>query len=91
MTEDVALMEKQIAGMEKDLSVRADTRGDKFSVIVDRRHFVERPEAGTELIKAVNRLLDKRASEIVMQIAGFNVEFRHTLPDTLTIRGAART
>lgn len=84
-------MEKQIAGMEKDLSVRADTRGDKFSVIVDRRHFVERLEAGAALIKAVDRLLDKRASEIVMQIAGFNVEFRHTLPDTLTIRGAART
>jgi hypothetical protein len=87
MMEDVALMEKQIAGMEKDLSVRADTRGDKFSVIVDRHHFTERPEAGTALIKAVDRLLDKRASEIVMQIASFNVEFRHTLPEALTIRG----
>jgi N12 class adenine-specific DNA methylase/adenine-specific DNA methylase len=88
MTEDVALMEKQIAGMEKDLAVRADTSGDKFSVIVDRHHFTERPEAGTALIKAVESMLDKRRSEIVMQIAGFNVEFRHTAPETLTIRGA---
>ncbi len=88
MEQEVPRIERQIAGMEQDLALRQDTRAEKFRIVVNGVEVTERPRAGEMLIQLVERNLRAAAPIILGELAGFKIEFRSTLSDTLTLNGA---
>lgn len=89
LEQDVPRFEKQLAAMEQDLARREDTHGDKFRMVVDGKPFAERTKAGEALVYLVGGEVRGMQSRIVGELAGFKIEFRPTLSDTLTLQGAA--
>jgi hypothetical protein len=87
LEQDVTRTERQIAGMERDLTVRQDTRGEKFRIMLHGIEVTERPKAGEMLIHLVDRHLRASAPVVLGELAGFKIEFRPSLPDTLTLQG----
>jgi N12 class adenine-specific DNA methylase len=87
LEQDVTRTERQIAGMERDLTVRQDTRGEKFRIMLHGIEVTERPKAGEMLIHLVDRHLRAHAPVVLGELAGFKIEFRSSLPDTLTLQG----
>jgi N12 class adenine-specific DNA methylase/adenine-specific DNA methylase len=92
--EDVARLERQVAAMEQDAAARVDTHGDKFRMVVGRKTYTERAEAGAALVYLAAEHRDDhiagRAGTVVLgELAGFKVEYRSTWPDKVTLRGAA--
>lgn len=88
LEQDVPRLERQLAGLEEDLSHRVDTHGDKFRIVVDGKPFAERTKAGEALVYLVGGEVRGLQPRIVGELAGFKIEFRPTLPDTLTLQGA---
>lgn len=88
MEQDVPRIERQIAGMAQDLTIRQDTRAEKFRIVLNGLEVTERPKAGEMLIHMVDRHLRASAPVTLGELAGFKIEFRSTLPDTLTLNGA---
>jgi N12 class adenine-specific DNA methylase/adenine-specific DNA methylase len=86
--DEIPRVERQIAGLRADLAVRQDTRGDAFKITLNGSVITERPKAGEALIHLVDRHLRAPHPVILGDLAGFKVEFRSTLPDTLTLHGA---
>lgn len=94
LEEDVVRFERRIANAEKDLSARKDTRGDNFRMMLNGEVFTDRVKAGSALVYLVNEhgsdhLLGRPSPAILGEVAGLRIEFRSTLPDKLTLRGAA--
>jgi hypothetical protein len=92
--EDAARLERQVTAMEQDAATRADTHGDKFRMVVGRKTYTERTEAGAALVYLAAEHRDDhlagRAGTVVLgELAGFKVEYRSTWPDKVTLRGAA--
>ncbi|MFZ5497046.1 MAG: DEAD/DEAH box helicase family protein [Verrucomicrobiota bacterium] len=87
LDEEVPRVEKQVAGLRADLGARHDTRGDAFRMTLDGRTYTERVAAGTALIYLVNERQHTPVPVILGDLAGFKIEFRSTLPDTLTLHG----
>ncbi len=92
--EDAARLERQVAAMEQDAAMRVDTHGDKFRMVVGRKTYTERTEAGAALVYLAAEHRDDhlagRAGTVVLgELAGFKVEYRSTWPDKVTLRGAA--
>ena len=85
--DEIPRVERQIAGLRADLAVRQDTRGDAFKITLNGSVITERPKAGEALIHIVDRHLRAPHPVILGDLAGFKVEFRSTLPDTLTLHG----
>jgi N12 class adenine-specific DNA methylase len=90
--EDLLRLERQLTAIEKDLSVRHDTHGDKFTIEVDGKTYRDRIEAGNALVYLVASLRDGRGREsvtptVVGKLAGFKLEYRATRPDNVTVRG----
>jgi hypothetical protein len=93
-TEDVARLERHVAAMEKDLTVRQDTHGDKFSIVLDGKKFTERAKAGAALIYLVedhrrDHLLGRSAAVVLGEFAGFKIEFRSTWADKIILKGTS--
>ncbi|MDD3179519.1 MAG: DEAD/DEAH box helicase family protein [Opitutaceae bacterium] len=88
LEQDVPRFEKQLADMEQDVGRREDTHGDKFRMVVKGQKFIERAKAGEALVYLVGGQLHAHQPIIVGELAGFKVEFRPTLADTLTLQGA---
>lgn len=90
--EDVTRLERQAAAMEKDLAVRQDTQGDKFRITLEKKTYTDRAEAGTALVYLVNdhredHLRGKAGTVVLGEMAGFQLEYRSTWPDKVTLRG----
>lgn len=88
LEQDVPRLERQLAGMEQDLVRRVDTHGDKFQMVVSGRKFAERAKAGEALAYLVGGQVRAQHPVIVGELAGFKIEFRPTLQDSLTLQGA---
>src|ERR1019366_377965 len=93
-TEDVARLERHVAAMEKDLTVRQDTHGDKFSIVLDGKKFTGRARAGAALIYLVedhrrDHLLGRSATVVLGEFAGFKIEFRSTWADKIILKGTS--
>ena len=73
--------------MKVDLAIRQDTRAELFRMVVNGQTYAERPKAGEALIQMVDKHHRAPAAVIVGELAGFRIEFRSTLPDTLTLCG----
>ncbi len=86
--EEIPRVERQIAGLRADAAARQNTRGDAFRITLNGRAFTERPVAGEALIYLVDRHARAPQPVILGDLAGFKIEFRSTLPDTLTLHGA---
>jgi hypothetical protein len=91
--QDAARFERHIAGMKQDLSVRRDTHGEKFEIVLKGERFTERVKAGAALIYHVedhrnDHRLGRNAAVTLGDFAGFKVEFRSTQPEKVTLRGA---
>jgi len=92
--EDAARLERQVTAMEQDAAARVDTHGDKFRMVVGRKTYTERTEAGAALVYLAAEHRDDhlagRAGTVVLgELAGFKVEYRSTWPEKVTLRGAA--
>lgn len=87
LEQDVPRMEKQVAAMKQDLAARQDTRGELFTMIVNGQVHKERPKAGEALIQVVDRHYRAPAPVVVGELAGFRIEFRSSLLDTLNLCG----
>ena len=87
LEEDIIRMDRQIAGMQRDLALRRDTRGENFQMVVNGQKFTERSKAGEALVYLVGGDTRGMSAGIVGEVAGFKVEFRPAVPDTLTLRG----
>ena len=92
--EDVVRLERQVATMEKDLTARQDTQGDKFKIRLEKKTYTDRTEAGNALVYLVNDHKDDRLRGLVGtvtlgEMAGFTLEFHVTRPDKLFLRGAS--
>lgn len=90
--EDITRHERQLAAIERDLTSRQDTQGDRFRMNLDGKTYVERVAAGTALVYLVNdhredHLRGKAAVVVLGEMAGFKLEYRSTLPDKITLRG----
>jgi N12 class adenine-specific DNA methylase len=94
MEQDIARFERQIAATEKDLVTRQDTQGDKFRIVLDGTEFTDRVKAGSALIylaedHRTDHLLGRASPAVLGEFAGFKIEYRSTLPDKVTLRGAS--
>lgn len=88
LEQDVPRLERQLAGMEQDLVRRVDTHGDKFQMVISGRKFMERAKAGEALVYLVGGQVRAQHPVVVGELAGFKIEFRPTLQDSLTLQGA---
>ena len=94
MEQDVLRLDRHIAALEQDLAARPDTQGDRFEIVLAGKKFTERQAAGAALIYLVedhrtDHLLGRTAPAVLGEFAGFKIEFRSTLADKMTLRGAA--
>ena len=94
MEQDIIRLERRIAALEQDSAARQDTHGDKFQIVLNGRRYADRPEAGAALIYLVedhrSDHMHGRVGPVVLgEFASFKVEYRSTLADKLTLRGAA--
>ncbi|MDI1334567.1 MAG: N-6 DNA methylase [Lacunisphaera sp.] len=87
LEQDIPRIEKQVAGMKQDLAARQDTKGELFRMAVNGQAFTERPKAGEALIQMVDKHYRAPAPVTVGELAGLRIEFRSSLPDTLTLCG----
>ena len=78
------------AGNQCGCSALKHTRGEAFSIALNGSIITERPKAGKTLMHLMDRHLRAPHPVILGDLAGFKVEFRSTLPDTL-IRYSLRT
>jgi hypothetical protein len=69
------------------MAARQDTRGELFLMIVNKQTHKERPKAGEALIQVVDRHYRAPAPVVVGELAGFRIEFRSSLSDTLNLCG----
>lgn len=93
MQEDITRLERRLAAMESDLKCRQDTTGDKFQMVLDGQKYTDRTKAGTALVYLIedhktDHLLGRAGPAVLGELAGFKVEFRSTLADRVTLRGA---
>ncbi len=94
MEQDIARFERQLAAAEKDLAMRQDTQGEKFRIVLNGEEFTDRVKAGTALIylaedHRTDHLLGRASPAVLGEFAGFKLEYRSTLPDKVTLRGAS--
>jgi hypothetical protein len=92
--EDAARLERQVAAMEQDAATRVDTHGEKFRMLVGRKTYTERTEAGAALVYLAaehrdDHLAGRSGTVVLGELAGFKIEYRSTWPDKVTLRGAA--
>lgn len=87
LEQDLPRIERQIAGMKQDLAARQDTRGDLFRMTVNGQDHTERSKAGEALLQVVDMHYRAPAPVVVAELAGFRIEFRSSLSDTLTLCG----
>src|SRR5690606_22491673 len=68
-------LRRQVEAMEKDLRRRKDTKGDKFSMVVDGRTYTNREEAGKALQRASVAVMKAKPKEAqkVGSFAGFDL------------------
>ena len=90
--DDVARLERQVAAMEQDLQVRQDTQGDKFRIVLEKKSYADRAEAGNALVYLVNdhkddHLKGKPGTVELGGLAGFRIEYRSTRPENVSLRG----
>ncbi|KAB2911755.1 MAG: hypothetical protein F9K30_21520 [Dechloromonas sp.] len=94
MEQDVVRLERQLVSTEKDVATRQDTQGDKFRMVLDGEVFTDRVKAGSALIYLVedhrtDHLLGRPSPAVLGEFAGFKLEYRSTLADKVTLRGAS--
>lgn len=94
MEQDVTRLERQMVATEKDIAMRQDTQGEKFKIVLDGEIFTDRVKAGAALIYLVedhrtDHLLGRASPTVLGEFAGFKLEYRSTLPDKVTLRGAS--
>jgi N12 class adenine-specific DNA methylase len=94
MEQDVVRLERQMGATEKDLAARQDTQGEKFKIVLNGEVFTDRVKAGTALIylaedHRTDHLLGRPSPAVLGEFAGFKLEYRSTLPDKVTLRGAS--
>ena len=92
--EDVARLERQVSAMERDLSIRQDTQGDRFHMTVGDKTYTERAAAGAALVYLAadhrdDHLVGRAGTVVLGELGGFKLEFRSTWPDKVTLRGEA--
>ena len=93
MEQDVLRLDRHMAALEQDLAARPDTQGDRFEIVLAGKKFTERSAAGAALIYLVedhrtDHLLGRTAPAVLGEFAGFKIEYRSTLADRMTLRGA---
>ncbi|MDB6094039.1 MAG: N-domain protein family [Verrucomicrobia bacterium] len=91
---EVERLERQIAGARNDLATAEDTQGNKFRIVLDGKTHTDRAKAGAALIylaedHRTDHLLGREGPVNLGTFAGFQIEFRSTLPDKVTLRGAS--
>ncbi|MBX3738894.1 MAG: DEAD/DEAH box helicase family protein [Candidatus Didemnitutus sp.] len=91
--EDEVRLVERIAALEKDSAIRSETKGELFTIRLEKRTFSDRTEAGNALVYLLAEFKDAhRRGQLgaieIGQFAGFRLEFRSTVPDRLTLRGA---
>ncbi len=94
MEQDLLRLERHAAAMAQDLKARRDTHGDRFEIVLNGETFTDRVKAGGALIYLVedhrtDHLLGRPATAVLGEFAGFKIEYRSTLADKLTLRGAS--
>jgi N12 class adenine-specific DNA methylase len=94
LEQDVARLELQLVSTEKDVAMRQHTQGDKFRMVLDGEVFTDRVKAGSALIYLVedhrtDHLLGRPSPAVLGEFAGFKLEYRSTLADKVTLRGAS--
>jgi len=94
LEQDAARLERQLSATEQDLASRQDTLGDRFRIVLNGEVFTDRVKAGSALIylaedHRTDHLLGRPSPVVLGEFAGFRLEYRSTLPDKVTLRGAA--
>lgn len=94
LEQDVTRLERQMGATEMDVAMRQDTQGDKFKIVLDGEVFTDRVKAGSALIYLVedhrtDHLLGRPSPAVLGEFAGFKLEYRSTLADKVTLRGAS--
>jgi N12 class adenine-specific DNA methylase len=94
LEQDVGRLERQLVATKQDLAVRQDTQGDKFRIVLGQETFSDRTKAGAALIYHVedhrtDHLLGRPSPTLLGEFAGFRIEYRSTVADKLTLRGAS--
>ena len=94
LEQDVARLDRQLVAVEKDTASRQDTQGDKFRIVLAGEVFTDRVKAGAALIYLVadhrtDHLLGRPSPAVLGEFAGFKLEYRSTLADKVTLRGAS--
>ena len=93
LEQDVGRLERQLVAHQKDTATRQDTQGDKFKIMLNGEVFTDRVKAGSALVYFVedhrtDHLLGRASPALLGEFAGFRLEYRSTLADKVTLRGA---
>jgi len=94
LEQDVIRLDRQLDATQRDVASRQDTQGDKFRIVLDGEVFTDRVKAGSALIYLVedhrtDHLLGRPSPAVLGEFAGFKLEYRSTLSDKVTLRGAS--
>ena len=86
--ESAQIAERNIAGIREDLRTRTSTRGDDFTMTVQKETFTDRTKAGRALVFLAAALKPFQATKSIGEIAGFPITLqRLDARTTVTIHG----
>lgn len=88
LTESAQIAERHIAGIREDLRTRTSTRGDDFTMTVQKKTFTDRTKAGRALVFLAAALKPFQSTKAIGTIAGFPITIqRLDARTTVTIHG----
>ena len=88
LADSAQMCEREIANIREDLRTRISTRGDSFSMVVQKEVFTDRAKAGRALVFISAALKPFQSSKIIGNVGGFPVAI-HKFEEraTITIQG----
>lgn len=88
LTDNAAVLEREIANIREDLRTRTSTRGDNFSMTVKNETFIDRVKAGRAVIFLAAALKTFESTKAIGNIGGFPISVeRFDERATLLIQG----
>ena len=88
LAESAQIAERHIAGIREDLRTRTSTRGDDFTITVQKETFTDRTKAGRALVFLAAALKPFQTTKAIGEIAGFPIILHRSEARTsVTIHG----